>query len=329
MSQNDKNNPVIPDMDFSALDGELAQMAAETPEVPTDFHAAWVKRVREEAAAQGAGKITNTKKESNRRQWRHLASVAAAFVLLIGGVILAWNQKNGGQPASGRTVNQQTQQTSEKAAENSSPDQEEQEQVSDEEINMASAEEPMEPGNEMEWAGEEDSVYIEDEAVGLAAVSAEDMAQAETEEVMEDMAAAESTAEEAKESGTGNGFFGRSDHGSENSENDGSTPETMTTNNPAPTTTASAATPAVPANGETTTAGENNSLTGESAKTQAAKKTQTGSVETAPAEETVEEHSFLQKVWTWILSVTPWALGGVVVILFIVSVVIRIGKKKS
>ena len=170
MSQNDKNNPVIPDMDFSALDGELAQMAAETPEVPTDFHAAWVKRVREEAAAQGAGKVTNTKKESNRRQWRHLASVAAAFVLLIGGVILAWNQKNGGQPASGRTVNQQTQQTSEKAAEKSSPDQEEQEQVSDEEINMASAEEPMEPGNEMEWAGEEDSVYIEDEAVGLAAV---------------------------------------------------------------------------------------------------------------------------------------------------------------
>ena len=48
-----------------------------------------------------------------------------------------------------------------------------------------------------------------------------------------------------------------------------------------------------------------------------------------PEESVEENHSFLQKLWDGLLTAAPWILGGVIVILFITSVIFRIGKKKS
>ena len=51
MSDQEKNTGRTDDMDFSALDAELAKMAGEAPEVPEDFHENWTRMIREEAAA--------------------------------------------------------------------------------------------------------------------------------------------------------------------------------------------------------------------------------------------------------------------------------------
>ena len=47
MSDQEKNTGRTDDMDFSALDEELARMAEETPEVPADFHENWARMIRE------------------------------------------------------------------------------------------------------------------------------------------------------------------------------------------------------------------------------------------------------------------------------------------
>ena len=51
MSDQKQNTGRTDDMDFSALDEELARMAEETPEAPADFHDNWTKMIRKEAAA--------------------------------------------------------------------------------------------------------------------------------------------------------------------------------------------------------------------------------------------------------------------------------------
>lgn len=64
--------------DEKEVDRLLEEMAKTAPEVPADFHNRWMNAVREEARKQKAPVS----------QWPKILSVAAAFVLLIGGVIL-------------------------------------------------------------------------------------------------------------------------------------------------------------------------------------------------------------------------------------------------
>lgn len=90
MSDQEKNTGRTDDMDFSALDEELARMAEETPEVPEDFHENWTRMIREEAAA-GKPEAETAEPRKGRGQLRYILSVAAAFVILIGGVVLARN----------------------------------------------------------------------------------------------------------------------------------------------------------------------------------------------------------------------------------------------
>jgi len=90
MSDQKRNTGRTDDMDFSALDEELARMAEETPEVPADFHDSWTKMIREEAAA-GKPETTVPKNRKGRGQLRYILSAAAAFVVLIGGAVIARN----------------------------------------------------------------------------------------------------------------------------------------------------------------------------------------------------------------------------------------------
>ena len=64
--------------DEKEIDRLLEEMAETAPEAPADFHDRWMNAVREEAGKQKAPVS----------QWPKILSVAAAFVLLIGGVIL-------------------------------------------------------------------------------------------------------------------------------------------------------------------------------------------------------------------------------------------------
>ena len=90
MSDQERNTGRTDDMDFSALDEELARMAEETPDVPEDFHDNWTSMIRQEAAASSP-ETTNVKSRTGRGQMRYILSAAAAFVVLIGGVMLARN----------------------------------------------------------------------------------------------------------------------------------------------------------------------------------------------------------------------------------------------
>ena len=68
---------------------ELARMAAETPEMPADFHAGWMKAVEKERAEMPAEKPAGQSgRKKIGRQWKGLLSVAAVAVFLIGGTFL-------------------------------------------------------------------------------------------------------------------------------------------------------------------------------------------------------------------------------------------------
>ena len=60
-----KKNPIA-DVDFSELDRELAQMAGETPEMPADFHAKWTRAVRVEAAGMTAAEAQKSSAETKK-----------------------------------------------------------------------------------------------------------------------------------------------------------------------------------------------------------------------------------------------------------------------
>ena len=98
MSRNDQKAGRIPDMDFSALDMELAEMARETPDIPADFHNRWMQAVRDDAAgrrneATASGRDnTERRKEDARKQRRYILSAAVAFVLVIGIAMMLRNQ---------------------------------------------------------------------------------------------------------------------------------------------------------------------------------------------------------------------------------------------
>lgn len=86
--------------DEKEIDRLLEEMAETAPEAPADFHDRWMNAVREEAGKQKAPVS----------QWPKILSVAAAFVLLIGGVILVRTNARKQQtpapalPASGEAV---------------------------------------------------------------------------------------------------------------------------------------------------------------------------------------------------------------------------------
>ena len=77
MSDQERNTGCTDDMNFSALDEELARMAEETPEVPEDFHDNWTSMIRQEAAASSP-ETTNVKSRTGRGQMRYILSAAAA-----------------------------------------------------------------------------------------------------------------------------------------------------------------------------------------------------------------------------------------------------------
>ena len=92
-----------PGLSEEELDRALEGLAASAPEMPADFHEKWMGAVREEAKKQRPAVS----------QWPRILSVAAAFVLLVGGVLLV---RSGGKQ-SGVSQPQSTQ-AAMKAAEN-------------------------------------------------------------------------------------------------------------------------------------------------------------------------------------------------------------------
>ncbi len=68
------------------LDQMLRDLAAETPEMPADFHARWTLAVRQEAARGSDEKKMPAAVRRNR--WTRILATAAVFVFLIGGTLL-------------------------------------------------------------------------------------------------------------------------------------------------------------------------------------------------------------------------------------------------
>ena len=297
MSDQKQNTGRTDDMDFSALDEELARMAEETPEVPADFHDNWTRMIREEAAA-AKPETTAGKSRKGRGQLRYILSAAAAFVVLIGGVVIARN--NGllkGMPT-----------------------------VSETPVLAAS---PLTAGKTSEAA---EAVY-EDAAVPVEqtvflGMNADSMPAPATE--AEEMTAARKA--DAAESAQNSVL---------------AAPMVMPT-----------AMPAKPAAGVTETNAEaewEETVSVEAAAEEAESESAVEEAETAaeeaeteeapeeaaeesaaeePAPETAEDsgqgdtRSFLQRAWEGILDAVPWILSGAIIVLFILTYVVRPGKKK-
>lgn len=314
MSQSTKMNSMMSDMDFSALDRELARMAAETPAVPADFHAGWVQAVREDAARMKT-ESPKKEKESSRKQWRYLASAAAVFVLVIGGVLLARNQN--AKPASGGSSGTAVTQQADRNEAEPVPIEEEYQAASSTVYN-----ETYEASWEME-AMEDSMAYedVEEEAPAAMMVAASEPFRAEeTDADMEEAQAAGSsffkTGSQAKTANADAAALG------------GVPAEPSAEAGAAAMANAFAASASVTA--EPAMAGSQDVSAADTAADTAAAKEGSSLPDDEKEEETAEEdHSGLQKVWSGILSATPWILGGVIVLLFIASVVLHFGKKKN
>ena len=299
MSDQKQNTGRTDDMDFSALDEELARMAEETPEVPADFHDSWTKMIREEAAA-AKPETTAGKSRKGRGQLRYILSAAAAFVVLIGGAVIARN--NGllkGTPT-----------------------------VSDPPVLAAS---PLTAGKTSEAA---EAVYED------AAVSAEqtvflgmnaDSMPAPVPEAEEMTAARKADAAESAQ----NSVL--------------AAPMVMSTALPAKPAAGAAETnaeadreetvfveaAAEEADNETAVEEAETETAAEEAETEEApEEAAEESAAEEPAPETAEDsgqgdtRSFLQWAWEGILDAVPWILSGAIIVLFILTYVIRPGKKK-
>ena len=383
MSAKMNNDSNRTDIDFSALDRELAQMAAETPEVPADFHAKWVGAIREEAAKHedaesDSGRATETGKMSFLRQRRYLLSTAAAFIILIGGVI-AYTQsqpKQSGEsaPTSGvqvtdvsasavsteeKAVAAQTAELSASAsgeagtAGKAAADMEETGGTYDAAEYSAAAEpetaygaaemaaEAEEPSYEMNMAAEAGyDAYAEAEEdagmVVLSAVAADSAGEssyappagsamkvsASREEAEAERFTDMEAAEEAEEPAVLTVEYAAEAKAAEES-----APATMM---PAPAATGTPA-PEATREPEETTAPEATMIPEEEAamETNAAGTGSHDAEEQAAAETEMEPHSFLQSVWSFILTITPWLLGATIVILFIAAYVVNIEKRRE
>ena len=290
MSDQEKNTGRTDDMDFSALDEELARMAEETPEVPEDFHENWTRMIREEAAA-GKPETETAEPRKVRGQLRYIMSVAAAFVILIGGVVLARNngllqEKTNAPGTAALTANtlvagnvQEAAETAEEAADASA------EQV----VLMGMGADAMtEP---MPEEGMLSAKAANGSAPALKAEAAEAVQQSEPEAPML-MATANPTAVPVPAMSSGTPDTGD---------------EAEAAAEPEPADTAA---------GETET------------EEAAAEKPADPVPDPEPDDAAEDSRSFLQKAWEGLLNAVPWILGGAIVVLFILTYVVRPGGKK-
>ncbi len=294
MSDQEKNTGRTDDMDFSALDEELARMAEETPEVPEDFHENWTRMIREEAAA-GKPETETAEPRKVRGQLRYIMSVAAAFVILIGGVVLARNngllqEKTNAPGTAALTANtlvtgnvQEAAETAEEAADASA------EQV----VLMGMGADAMtEP---MPEEGMLSAKAANGSAPALKAEAAEAMQQSEPEAPMP-MATANPTA--------------------------------------VPVPAMSSGIPDTGDKAEAAMEPEQADMDAVEAETEeaAAEKPENAAEDQVPdqkADNPAEDsRSFLQKVWEGLLNAVPWILGGAIIVLFILTYVVRPGGKK-
>jgi len=292
MSDQEKNTGRTDDMDFSALDEELARMAEETPEVPADFHENWTRMIREEAAA-GKTETAAAGPRKGRGQLRYILSAAAAFVILVGGVVIARN--NG--LLQGRTSAPEPPVTA---------------------SNMLMAEEPVQEAAE--------SVYDEAEAAaeqaGFPAMSADSMPAPET-GLLSAKAADKGAALEAK-AAEGVQNSGPAVPMPAATAEPTALPVLMTVEtDEAPKTGTAGSEPADMAAGEAETE--------ETAAAEEAAEKPAGDPGAETAEDSAGEdaRSFLQRAWEGLLGAVPWILGGAIIVLFILTRVIRPENKKS
>ncbi len=295
MSDQEKNTGRTDDMDFSALDEELARMAEETPEVPADFHENWTRMIREEAAAVKPETAAG-KSRKGRGQLRYILSAAAAFVILVGGVVIARN--NG--LLQGKTSAPETQASAANMLMAEDTVQEAAEAVYDEA--EAAAEQAGFPEMSADSMPAPEmgllSAKAADKGAALEAEAAEGT-QASAPAVPMPAATAEPTERPVLLMGSA-----------------------AVETDEAPETGAAGSEPADMAAGGA-----------ETEETEAAEKVAEESAE-APAAETAEDsteedaRSFLQQAWEGLLGAVPWILGGAIIVLFILTRVIRPENKK-
>lgn len=297
MSDQEQNTGRTDGMDFSALDEELARMAEETPEVPEDFHDNWTKMIRKEAAVSSP-ETTNVKSRTGRGQLRYILSAAAAFVVLIGGVVLARN--NGLLPGASTSVQEAPALMANTLAAGKTS--EEAEAVYEDAAVPAeqtsflgmSADSMPEPAPEAAKDPEEaagrtaaakaNGVKAAQESVRAAPMPAATASPTEPALLMMDTGAAEMNA----------------DMDMTESEAAETAAEETETEEPAGEK---------PEESEEESAGEPVPETAED----------------GPGEDT---RSFLQKAWEGTLDAVPWILGGTIIVLFILTYVVHPGKKK-
>jgi hypothetical protein len=278
-------------MDFSALDEELARMAEETPEVPEDFHENWTRMIREEAAA-GKPEAETAAPRKGRGQLRYILSAAAAFVILVGGVVIARN--NG--LLQGKTSAPETQASA---------------------ANMLMAEDTVQEAAE--------AVYDEAEQAGFPEMSADSMpapemgllsAKAADKGAALEAEAAEGTQASAPAVPMPAATAEPTERpvllmGSAAVETD-----------EAPETGAAGSEPADMAAGGAETEET------EAAEEAAEESAEAPAAETAEDSTEEDARSFLQQAWEGLLGAVPWILGGAIIVLFILTYVVRPGGKK-
>ena len=351
MSRNDEKAGNTIDMDFSALDLELAEMARETPDIPEGFHDKWMQAVREDAknnpredASAGADKNEHRQADI-RRQRRHILSAAAAFVLVIGGVWLLKDRTDllnqprttsvpaaqeetvpaPGPEENGEVLSADSDETAIMAAGMSDSGAEE---APEAEMNYAAVGSAGEAASQASAITDEDaeSAFYEADAESPDMVE-EAAGYAEAEEYAPSAAAvplyaamqAENTAAEKIGRKTA-GEAAENETLDEAAEEEPAYKAAEPEMTPAPTATPEmtplpTATPEIP-----------------EAKEQPEPRPEPPAAAAATAAENQDEEenvSFLQRLWDFLLRITPWALGVVVIALFLVTYVIRAKQRKG
>ena len=329
MSRNEDKAGKTADLDFSALDRELAEMARETPDVPADFHGKWMQAVREEAAnnprekAASGREYAEQRKTDMRRQRRYILSAAAAFVVVIGGALLLKDQTN----LLNRVATTPAPAVQEQAVSAGTPENGQEEPVPvplEDEVTAlaavmnapAAAPETVDAGSAGEAAeapafaaaggSAGEASYSKTSYKESAARSDETDAAYETDSAYEEEAAYEAAETyEAEEA-----FYDPAEAGDPEPE---ATPVPEATPAPEPTP----APTAVPEPTETSV----NQAEAPAAAAAAAQDPEEA--------DSGEATSFLQRVWDFLLKITPWALGIIVAALFLITYVIRARQRKK
>ncbi len=347
MSAGKNQQSNMPDTDFSALDMELAQMAEETPEVPEDFHARWTGAVREEASARkpaenAPDRAPEKGKPAARRQIRYLLSAAAAFVVLIGGVIIAGDQigrhngeQKGSAPAeipavtasvSGKTANSLSAEAAGEPETGEAADIPDTDTEYETEEYSAAAEAPAYTEDLRAEGTYMDTGYSMAAYAGSAIY-------ADADSVTGEAAPAGSAAESAPAPAAGMAMKAEAypDEAAEMEEAYEATPLTAEYTEDR----AAAAEEPVPAATAIPVPAATGAPTPEITEAPTINPTDVPAAEPAAApdpeetEDEMEAHSFLQDTWSFLLSIAPWVLGVTIVILFIAAYVVNIEKRRE